>query len=207
MDLRRLCPTRWTVRTASLQSVCTNYSVIQRTLLTTAKMMPAPKQRDCCAEWSLLRCFFSINLALIVFQPAEDCSKIVQSKTISAVAAKKAATTTVQMLQSLRDDVKFYELYDDCVRTAASLNIDEPKLGRKSPTTAVPWRQISWTSPFGAHTRRTTFQKLPLPISQTHTDNKFFDIDTWHIGCVWNLSGSWLKLCWLTVGCILHLFW
>jgi len=82
--------------------------------------------------------FFSINLALIVFQPAEDCSKIVQSKTISAVAAKKAATTTVQMLQSLRDDVKFYELYDDCVRTAASLNIDEPKLGRKSPTTAVP---------------------------------------------------------------------
>jgi len=66
-----------------------------------------------------------------VFESVENCSKIVQSKTISAVAAKKAAKTAVQMLQSLRDDVKFNELYDDHMRTAASLNVDEPKVGRK----------------------------------------------------------------------------
>jgi len=72
------------------------------------------------------------------------------------VAAKKAVTTTVQMLQSLRDDVKFDELYDDCVRTAASLDIDEPKLGRRVPP---PWRLDKGSAGHHPLTCRDKFRK------------------------------------------------
>jgi len=66
-----------------------------------------------------------------VFKLAEECSKIVQTKGITAVDAKRAAETTANLLQKLCIDIKFDMFYDQCVQDAEQLGIDEPCIRRK----------------------------------------------------------------------------
>lgn len=66
-----------------------------------------------------------------MFEPTEDCSKAVQSKTLSAIDAKKATTTTADSLERLRDDDRFDRLYDDCVEQAERMGVDQPRLPRR----------------------------------------------------------------------------
>jgi len=73
-----------------------------------------------------------IHLAMMVFEPAEGCTRAVQAKDISAVEAKKSAIVTVNLLQNLREDSKCDELYKKCLQEAASLGVDVPSLGRRT---------------------------------------------------------------------------
>jgi hypothetical protein len=91
-SLRPLCPARWTVRTASLSSVLKNY----KSLLDTLSEVAHKDRDDAGAKASgLLRrlesfdVFFGIHLALLVFEPSEQCSKVVQSKTISTSTRRR----------------------------------------------------------------------------------------------------------------------
>jgi Domain of unknown function (DUF4371)/hAT family C-terminal dimerisation region len=134
-SLRPLCPTRWTVRTASLSSVSTNYEALLQTLTDIA----ADSKDDAGAKAAGLLCkmesfdiYFALQLALLVFEPTEICSKTVQKKNISATEAKLAAATTVRLLQSMRDEDKFDDMYDECVAKGAETGVGEPKLGRKA---------------------------------------------------------------------------
>ena len=72
--------------------------------------------------------FFGVRLALHVFEPAEECSKVLQTMTITAADAKKSALLTAHLLEGLREN--FDDFYSKCVEEALSLGIDEPGVGR-----------------------------------------------------------------------------
>ena len=73
---------------------------------------------------------FGIKLALLVFEPAENCSKLLQAKAITAAEAKRSADMTAGMIQKLRDPQQFSSFYNDCVCQADELGLDKPQLGR-----------------------------------------------------------------------------
>jgi len=135
VSLWPLCPTRCTVRTGSLLTVATNYSAVLQTL---ADISFESKDDTGAKAGGLLRriesfdTLFGVHLALMVFEPAEGCSRAIQAKDISATEAKKSAVVTVNLLQNLREDTKFDELYEKCLQEAASLGVDTPSLGRRT---------------------------------------------------------------------------
>jgi hypothetical protein len=133
-SLRPLCPTRWTVRTASWSSVAVNY----KRLLQTMSDISTECRDDAGAEFSRFlhrlqsfKMFFGLHLALQVFRPAKECSKVLQSKNFPAADAKKRATTTVSLLHGLRETEKFDSFYNKCRADADELGLDEPRIGRK----------------------------------------------------------------------------
>jgi len=155
MSLRPLCPTRWTARTASLSSVAVNYS----RLLQTLHSISVECKDDAGAKSSGLRrrlqsfeTFFGVRLALQVFETAEECSKVLQTMSITAADAKKSALLTAHLLEGLRE--KFYNFYSKCVEEALSLGIDEPCVGRARKVS------ICYDSGSSAHNPNTAKQKL-----------------------------------------------
>jgi hypothetical protein len=134
MSLRPLCPTRWTVRTASLSSVSTNYTALLQTLndiTTQCRDDSGAKAAGFLRQLESFDIWFGVQLALLVFEPTEQCSRILQTKNISAVDAKNAAIVTNTLLQSLRNDAKFNSFYDNCVEQAETIGVEQPILKRQ----------------------------------------------------------------------------
>ena len=83
-----LCPTRWTVRTNSLQSVLDNYSVLQK-LWEESKGKasdPSVKARiiGVQAQFKKFSYFFSVLLGELILQHNDNLSKTLQSPKLSA---------------------------------------------------------------------------------------------------------------------------
>ena len=76
--------------------------------------------------------YFSINLALKVFGPAEECSKILQSRGLTAAEAHRSATFKANILREMRGSDQFDSLYDKCLSDADNLELDEPKQERRT---------------------------------------------------------------------------
>jgi hypothetical protein len=134
-SLRPLCPTRWTVRTASLSSVAVSYSGLLQTLSKISHECGddgGAKASGFLKRLQSFEMYFSIQLALKVFEPAEECSKILQSAGLTAAEAHSSATFTASILREMRRPEKFDLLYDKCVSDADNLELDEPRLGRKT---------------------------------------------------------------------------
>jgi hypothetical protein len=160
LSLRPLCPTRWTVRTASLSSVAVNYSRLLQALhdiSVECKYDAGAKASGFLRRLESFETFFGIQLALQVFEPAEQCSKTVQAKNITAADAKKSALLTAHLLQGLRDVEKFNAFYSKCVTEADKLGIDKPRLGR---TVKPPERYQSGSDGYHPQTAQDKFRQV-----------------------------------------------
>ena len=106
-----LCPTRWTVRANSLQSVLDNYSVLQELWEESKDLASDPllKARivGVQAQFKNFRYFFGMLLGEIILKHSDNLSKTLQSPKLSASEGQQIATMTVKTLQSLRTDSNF----------------------------------------------------------------------------------------------------
>lgn len=122
------------MRTASLSSVAVNYSRLLHTLHDISmecKDDAGAKSSGFLSRLQSFEMFFGIHLALQVFEPAEECSRVLQAKNTTAAGAKKCAAMTVRLLEGLRESQKFDIFYNKCVADADELGLDEPRIGRK----------------------------------------------------------------------------
>ena len=86
---RTWCPTRWTVRAASLKSIQTNYSVLQQCLESCTELGKNDKEMSakCNGVRSQLSNFdflFGVSLGATVLSLADNLGKSLQSTTLSA---------------------------------------------------------------------------------------------------------------------------
>ena len=167
--LRPLCPTRWTVRTAAIRSVLDNYEALQEA------MYEISRSSDDSATKALgwlkkLQCFdiyFGLELALLVFEPSEACSKKLQKTDISLSEAQKAALEVVHLAVAARSDLAFSAKFENWVSEAKQLSVDPPALPRPI---RVPKRfaggaeQFDFTEP-KARYRQLYFEFLDLTIN------------------------------------------
>ena len=133
---RTLCPTRWTVRAASLQSIRKNYTVLQSSLDSFSEMARRdPEMSARCsgiaAQFHLFHFFFGVSLGEKVLSLADNLSKSLQHQNLSAAQGQAMASLTLQSLRDLRTDEVFSSFWKMMMTSMEDADIAEPSLPRK----------------------------------------------------------------------------
>ena len=130
-SLRTLCPTRWTVRHASIDSIVQNYQVLQAALgeILLGHDEYAAKANGLLTRMEKVDTFFGLKLAYLVFSSAELLSVNLQAVDITVQEALKGAELLIAHFKSLRDDACFDRFYDAVYQDSKDLT-EEPCLSR-----------------------------------------------------------------------------
>ena len=130
-SLRTICPTRWTVRHRSIESVLLNYKVLQDTLEEIQKGRDeyAAKAHGMVLQMEMFDTFFGLKLAHFIFSAAEQFSVNLQAKDFTVQEAIHGAQLLVRHLKSNRTDSKFDLFYNQIIQQSSALT-EQPKLPR-----------------------------------------------------------------------------
>ena len=132
---RTLCPTRWTVRAASLKSVIDNYLVFQA-LLEEVKDTVTDSEiqaRVIGVEATMNRFDFLFGLVLgeRLLQHTDNLSKTLQAPSLTASEGQQVADLTHQTLCRIRTTEAFDLFWEKVQRLQREYSVDEPRLPRK----------------------------------------------------------------------------
>ena len=130
-SLRVLCPTRWTVRHASISSILKNYKILQSTLQEVQEGHDeyAAKANGLLSKMEIFETYFGLQFAYLLFAPAEQFSTNVQAVDITVQEAVRGARLLVSHLKSLRTETMFNRFYDQTLKGSQPLT-EEPILPR-----------------------------------------------------------------------------
>ena len=108
---RTLCPTRWTVRSSLLDSILKNYAVIQASLEKFASVaIRNPEMSARCtgisAQFEQFDFLFGVFLGEKILSLADNLSKALQGKSISAVQGQHMATVTINLANISESNAK-----------------------------------------------------------------------------------------------------
>ena len=146
-SFRVLCPTRWTVRAASLKSVLDNYEVLFGVWgeSKNSQIDSEMKARIIGIENQMLTFNFLLGTSLrtLILQHSDNLSKSLQHDTITAAEGQQLAKLTIDVLKSIHKEDKFKSFYDHVLLHQSDFDIDAPTLYRKKH--APRWLQIGLT--------------------------------------------------------------
>ena len=130
---RTLCPTRWTVRSSSLQSILRNYSVLQASLASfadTAKRDPEMLARcaGIAAQFQTFNFLFGISLGEKVLSLADNLSRALQQNKVHVAEGQAMASLTIK---ALRIDSEFLSFWEQVMEKMQDIDVSEPSLPRK----------------------------------------------------------------------------
>ena len=137
---RTLCPTRWTVKAASLGSVISNYEVIQavwdealdvaRDSETRARLIGV---QHCMSTFEY---FFGVMLGEMILKHTDNLSKTLQDPKLSASEGQQLADLTRKTLEKLRTEGSFDLFWSKVTSKQQTLEVSDPVLPRRRKTPA-----------------------------------------------------------------------
>ena len=133
--IRAICPTRWTVHAEALQSVLTNYGVLQQLwkesidFVKKAEMQSRIQGVSACM--TLFDFMFGIVLGELLLRRGDNLSQTLKSPHISAAEGHKFARMTLQTLQSLRSEENFMLFWAKVTKLSDDLEVNDPLLPRR----------------------------------------------------------------------------
>ena len=169
-NLRPLCPTRWTVRTAAFESVLLNYAVLIDTfeeISTLTRDEHGAKAAGLASRLQEFKTLFGFQLCLKVFSVTEQLSCLLQSKQTSIDTAINQANVLKSHLTRLRSDSEFDLFYKDVEQCATDVT-DKPELPRQrraSKRVDPDNSQHQFSTPKDIH-RKTYFELLDVMIQE-----------------------------------------
>ena len=114
--LRVLCPTRWTVRAASLRSILDNYGHLQDVWLQTldGKVDSEMRTRIGGVQWQMksFEMFFTMNLGALILGQTDNLSRALQATHLAAGNMSSLAEVVLNYLRSKRSEEEFNKFYD-----------------------------------------------------------------------------------------------
>ena len=131
--IKPLCPTRWTVRTAALHSVLSQYQEVMEVM---AEVNGATRDKyglkagGVLAALEKFSTFFGLRLGHLLFSASEETSKALQGKSTSIQEALSAVAVCRSFFQRQRTDEKFEAFYQATVELAEGHSIGQPQLPR-----------------------------------------------------------------------------
>ena len=135
-SLSTLCPTRWTVRHAAVNSILLNYEIPLQTLEEVEKEGDeyAAKAHGFRVQTDSFDTYFGLKLGHLIFSASEQLSINLQAQNITIQEATCGAELLVSHLQSLRTEAQFNVFYDLVVVQSSSLtNEPNPPRNKKFP--------------------------------------------------------------------------
>ena len=135
--MRPLCPTRWTVKAKSFESVLHNYTALLQTLHSITNGLDGVSNYEVISKASGIQSeletfdlFFGIMVGERFISLTDSLSLALQGKNVTATEAKKAAATTSLTIQRFRSDEEFSTFGDRAVAKAQELQLMEPHIPR-----------------------------------------------------------------------------
>ncbi len=131
--IKPLCPTRWTVRTAALDSVLSQYSVVMDTMQevnTTTRDEYGMKAGGVLSILESFSTLFGLRLGHLLFAAAEETSISLQAKDTTVQEAMSSVGVLKSFFQRQRNEEAYSALYDATEAIAADLEINPPELPR-----------------------------------------------------------------------------
>ena len=129
--VRTLCPTRWTVRADSMQSIIQNYTVLQELWEQAADIVhdteTIARIRGVASQ---MQFFFGLVLGEIPLRHTDNLSRTLQ-KSCSASEGQIVADMTKRTLSGIRSEQNFDLFWEKVARMAADNDISDPVLPRK----------------------------------------------------------------------------
>lgn len=134
-NLRPLCPTRFTVRANSLDSLKSNYEVVVQALSEISASGADDSSATASGLLKRIESFdyiFALEIAQAVFADTDNLSRLTQSTKLAAFDLKKAAMLTADATEKRRTDDTFTGHFVSAKKLCADRDIDEPRLRRRS---------------------------------------------------------------------------
>ena len=131
-SLKPLCPTRWTVGTAAINSVPTNYEVLCDTLCQIKREGRdeyAMKAGGILHAMERFCTYFGLHLSYLISSATEQLSLSLQGKDATVQEAMQACSLALKYLERQRSDEAFDRFYDRIIEAANDLT-SEPTLPR-----------------------------------------------------------------------------
>ena len=132
---RVLCPTRRTVRAASMESVLNNYEVLLRLweeLL--ARNLDSDMRARIIGVQAQMMTFdflFGVLVGSVLLRHTDNLSTSLQQKSLSAAQGQRLASLTIQVLESLRCEKEFSALFARGCQEQRRYEVSEPVLKRR----------------------------------------------------------------------------
>lgn len=133
--IRLLCPTRWTVRANTLESIIVNYEVL---LDTWDEALDVCRDTEIKARingvWSQMKTFdfvFGTILGELILRHSDNLSRTIQSKNISAAEGQQLAKLVIATLRSIREEDKYDLFWTKLLKFAEDNDVDDPQLPRR----------------------------------------------------------------------------
>ena len=109
--IRVLCPTHWTVRAESLCSIMNFFDALQCTWEEAAEIVidseTKARFKGVALQMNSFDCIFGNLLGEMLLKHADNLSRTLQKKSLSAAEGQTIAGMTVDTLKSLRNDASF----------------------------------------------------------------------------------------------------
>ena len=132
---RVLCPTRWTVRGLSLQSVLDNYEVLLSVWeeALDGSLESEMRARIIGVEAQMLKFefLFGVRLGALILHHSDNLSSTLQHKNMSAAEGQRLAQLPLSVLKKMRCDGDFSAFYQLVLRDQSCVGISAPCLPRK----------------------------------------------------------------------------
>ena len=127
--IKSLCPTRWTMRTAAIESVLESYGSVLEAL-EEVSLEPGPpearaKARGLLSQFFTSSMYWSLSVAKVVFVPTEKLSaKVLQDSTTTVAGALAAIRLTHDALMTSRNDATFDRIMKDVAAAQVTHDLD-----------------------------------------------------------------------------------
>ncbi|XP_066265791.1 zinc finger MYM-type protein 1-like [Branchiostoma lanceolatum] len=132
-SIKPLCPTRWTVRTAAIESILSNYTTLMDTMQevnATTRDEYGLKAGGVLAALEKFNTLFALRLGQLLFSSAEEVSTTLQTKDLSVQEAVGSVESLKTYYRRQRKEEAFDSFYMLTEQAARELNIGEPTLPR-----------------------------------------------------------------------------
>eukprot|EP00731_Ephydatia_muelleri_P003599 Em0001g3599a len=130
---RTLCPTRWTVRAASLKSVIDNYTVLQELWdeCDTNDSDIRARILGVSAQMGTFNYLFGVMLGYEILRHTDNLSKALQQEALTASEGQELGKLAIECLQKMRNDIKFDHFWEKVEAVRINVDVVEPAVPRK----------------------------------------------------------------------------
>ena len=132
--LRVLCPTCWTVRAASLQSVTDNYEVLLVWREALDDSLDGEMRTHIVGVDTQMMKFiflFGVCLGSLILRHSDNLSKSLKHKMLSAAEGQRIPKLTVSVIQKLHSDELFADFYQKVIKKHTRFGVADPCVPRK----------------------------------------------------------------------------
>ena len=135
VGLRKFCPTRWTVRGESINSIIQNYNVLRELWdrCLESKLQPDVKGRiiGVQTQMSRYKFLFGLKLSERILMITDNLSKTLQNESMSAAEGQVIAKLTIKTLEKMRSEDNFKMFFQLVETLRVSTDTEEPCLPRR----------------------------------------------------------------------------